>query len=128
MGINLLRRFNLFAPSTPYSSARSNIDHFLYLEKTNYKTFLNPKFHFTAKSWTNESVYLSHPISLDLFKQGPRRCFEFSHHNPANPIHNEDLSRRVSRFMQYRNSSEIKEYDRRMWTIHLKCSLRFIRD
>ena len=110
MGINILRRFNLYAPSTPYSSARSNIDHFLHLERTNYVNFLDSRYHFTAKSWTKSSVYLSEPISSNLFNQGPRPYFEFSHHNPA--VHEERLllSKRVKRFLDYRDSLDEKVF------------------
>ena len=42
MPINLLRRFGFNAPSTPYSSCRSNIEHATYFENMNYSNLLEP--------------------------------------------------------------------------------------
>ncbi|KZR73698.1 DUF1796 family putative cysteine peptidase [Prochlorococcus marinus] len=105
MPIDILRRFDLNAPSTPFSSCRSNIEHLHYLEKSNYIEYLNSDYIIEANSFS-ERCYLNLVLrSCGNFIQGRHRYLEFTHHNPNNESDSLILQRRIDRQIKARMNS-----------------------
>ncbi len=104
MPINLLRRFGLNAPSTPFSSCRSNIEHIEYFEKTRYKDFFNPSFLLKANAFSGECILnISHRSSAP-FSQGRHKYYECSHHDPEKNEERYKLENRISRIWKLQAS------------------------
>jgi hypothetical protein len=101
--LNILRRFNLNSPSTIYSSARSNIQHLIKLEKSDYDGFLEPDNLYEGVTWSSIDVFFSslHSSDTNMFKHGPSSDFEFTHVNPLSL----DMKKRVTKQLELRNNN-----------------------
>ena len=110
---NVLRRFDLNAPSTPFSSARCCIDHVVWLEKHNYKDFTNPQHLIKMPSGRNDGkmfTYFTRINASNIFMHGPNSFFEFSHHDPLEARDNSLINRRVDRMLSLRDSESTKVF------------------
>lgn len=112
LGKDVLRRFGLHAPSTPYSSARSNLDHVLQLERSAYEGFLDDAALAEGVTSGNKPVPLSKGVvsSNGMFRQGPNAAFEFTHVDPRTAQGKADMARRVKRMLDLRRDGTRKVF------------------
>ena len=97
MPINLLRRFNFNAPSTPYSSCRSNIEHVTYFEERDYSNIIEPCQILKVNGFSGTCNINISKISSKLFNQGRHRFFELTHHDPSANDQAVKIQKRVDR-------------------------------
>ena len=81
MPIDVLRRHNLQAPSTPFSSCRSNIEHLLYFEENQYDKYLDSDYLIEANAWSSKCYLNIVKRSEGAFRQGRHSYLEFTHQN-----------------------------------------------
>ena len=112
LGNDVLRRFGLHAPSTPYSSARSNLDHVLQLERNDYEGFLDDAALADGVTAGNKPVSLSKSVasSNGMYRQGPNTVFEFTHIDPRTAQGKADMYRRVQRMLDLRRDGTRKVF------------------
>lgn len=101
-----LRRHVRNAPSTPYSWVRSNSDHLLHFESTNYSDMLDKTYLENTPRGKIHIKVKSHPD----FRHGPLPYFEFSKHDPTNPKFRNTFQRRIEKMLTYRQNSELKTF------------------
>lgn len=104
LGGDVLRRFGLTAPSTPFSSARSNLDHLLQLERSGYEVFLDDEALVEGVTSGNRPAVLSRTVvsGNGMFRQGPNSAFEFTHVDPRTPEGKAGMARRCQRMLDLR--------------------------
>ena len=106
MPINVLRRHGLKAPSTPYSSCRSSIQHLHHFETTNYSDFFNLDYIVEANAFSGNAIYNIRKQSERYFKQGAHKYYEMTHHDIRKTEDSELLRRRVIRMIKARASKD----------------------
>ena len=97
MPINVLRRHNKIAPSTPFSAGRSDIEHLNCFERTNFKELLDKNYlietnAFSGKCWLNLAKR-----SRGACRPGRHRYVEFTHHDPMKAEDKELINKRIKR-------------------------------
>ena len=102
---NILSRYNIKSYSTPYSSARSNIEYILQIEKDNFKNFLNPEY------MKYDYVRKDKVVRLTVYNKIENQYhnlhmngFEFSHHDVlSNEELRDTMNRRCERLLNLKN-------------------------
>lgn len=102
MPIDVLRRHNKDAPSTPFSTGRLDIEHVEYFEKTNYKDLINPSYLIEANAFTDKCYLNVKKKSSGIFRPGKHNYVEFTHHNPMDEEDKNKLIRRIQRMKKVR--------------------------
>ena len=102
MPINVLRRHQKNAPSTPFSTGRSDIEHVEYFEKSNYKQLLNENYLIEANAYSEKCILNIAKKSSGIFRPGKHRYMEFTHHNPLLEKDREIIKRRAKRMISMR--------------------------
>jgi hypothetical protein len=105
MPINVLRRHGKIAPSTPFSSGRSDVEHLEYFESTNYENFLDPSYLIQVKAFTGECFINVSKKSSGRLKPGRHTYLELTHHNPLILEDRKLLNRRIQRMSNIRRES-----------------------
>ncbi len=105
MPIDILRRHNLEAPSTPFSSCRSNIEHLLYFEDNQYEKYIESDYLIEANAWSEKCYLNIAEKSEGNFRQGRHSYLEFTHQNLKNQEDINKLKRRITRQLNARSSS-----------------------
>ena len=102
MPIDILRRHGRNAPSTPYSSGRSDIEHLSHFESTEYRDLLKNDYIIKANALTGECYLNIAKKSSGLCRPGRHQYLEFTHHNPDNEKDLKALQRRTDRMLTLR--------------------------
>ncbi|MDA9739821.1 DUF1796 family putative cysteine peptidase [Synechococcus sp. AH-736-M20] len=103
MPIDVLRRHGKNAPSTPYSTGRSDAEHLEYFETSTYQNFLEESYLIKSNAFTNECYINVSKRSSGKLKPGRHQYLEFTHHNPLEPKDNKILRRRIERMIEIRS-------------------------
>jgi hypothetical protein len=106
---DILKRTNLKSFSTPYSSAFSNIDYAIQLEKTNYLHLLEPSY-LEHGFYDNNKVVRSKLTlaSDDIHDPSCSQSFMFPHHNPIDSIDDRKaMLRRIDRLQNIKGEHNI---------------------
>ena len=104
MPIDVLRRHNKEAPSTPFSTGRLDIEHVEYFEKTDYKNLINPNYLIEANAFTDKCYLNVVKKSSGIFRPGRHKYVEFTHHDPTSEEDRLKLIRRIQRIKEARKS------------------------
>lgn len=102
MPIEVLRRHNKNAPSTPFSTGRLDIEHVEYFERTNYRDLINPNYLIEANAITDKCYLNVIKKSSGIFRPGRHRYVEFTHHNPIDENDKKTITRRIQRMKEAR--------------------------
>lgn len=123
---DILKRYSLNTYSTPFSSARSNIEYILFLEKNRYTGFLDYDNLAYEDCCGTQVVRLK--IGRELinhYDPSHMRGFEFTHHDVIeNDTHRDAFYRRYNRLLNLKDESLTIFYHHRIckqtdWTILL---------
>tara|TARA_B100000674_G_C37916140_1_gene951012 strand:- start:802 stop:1509 length:708 start_codon:yes stop_codon:yes gene_type:complete len=106
MPINVLRRHNKKAPSTPFSTGRGDVEQIQYHEQTDYKNFLNPDYLIKADSYTNQCYLNISKKSSGACKPGKYFFLELTHHDPNSKADREAIERRINRMRDLKKTNE----------------------
>ena len=104
MPIDVLRRHKKDAPSTPFSTGRSDVEHLEYFERIKYSNFLNEDYLIKAHAFSDECYLNISKKSSGTCKPGRHSYFEFTHHNPVISEEREKLRRRAARMLDARKN------------------------
>lgn len=125
---DILRRHQRKSYSHVFSSARSNIEYVLQMEKDNYR-YLLQKEHLACCIEEGHDVLRStrYIDCENIYSENHMKGFEFSHHNPLSVAEDHRaFKRRIARAIQTRGSKNIVfVYHHR---INPRSNLTFIRD
>ncbi len=102
---DILSRYDLKSFSSPFASARSNIENILQIQKDNYKDFLNPQFleygYVEGKKVVRQIQY--NELS-NIYDSSCMKGFEFTHHDViADKKKRASIERRVRRMQSLKN-------------------------
>lgn len=98
----ILKRYGLKSFSTPFSSARSNIEYVLELEKSQYRDFLNPDYLADQEISGRPVVRLTKGVeTVNRYDPLHANGFEFSHHDVLRDAHAREAFVRRYRRLQH---------------------------
>lgn len=106
MPINVLRRHNKEAPSTPFSAGRSDVEQLKYFEDNQYANLLNPDYILKANAYSEDCYLNISKKSSGLCRPGKHLYLEFTHHNPNNERDYDAIERRIKRMLEYRTNGK----------------------
>lgn len=126
---DILKRHNIKSFSTPYSSARSNIEYILQLEKAEFRDFVNPEYlEYGEADGRRVARLKKYTQTNNTYNPAHMKGFEFTHHDVlAEAATREKMQRRASRMLHLRcrelnifyHSRRDPATDRAMLTAHL---------
>ena len=102
---DILSRYDLKSFSSPFASARSNVEYILQIQKDKYKDFLNPQFLEYGYAGEKKVVRQKQYNELSNVYDGScMRGFEFTHHDViADKRKRASIERRVRRMQSLKN-------------------------
>ena len=106
MPIDVLRRHKKNAPSTPYSTGRSDVEQLSYFEESMYSDFLNKDYLIKVNAFTDRCYLNIKKRSNGTCQPGRHYYLEFTHHDPTHSTDREKLKRRIDRMLQSREREE----------------------
>ena len=113
---NILDRNGLKSFSSPYASARSNIEYILAFEKEKFLDFLNPKY-LKKEPFNAKSIVVRNKKHISVRNQydvSVTNGFEFTHHDVLdNPKLRETLRKRCSRMLRLKKKQIVFLYHHR---------------
>ena len=102
---NILDRHNLKSFSTPYSSARTNLDYAIFCEKTNYRTLIDKELLVYEKRGTLNNYM---PILDSIFSVNHGNGFEFTRQDIINnKAHGESIQRKIDRLISIKGKEDV---------------------
>ena len=103
---NILDRYRIKSFSTPFSSARSNIEYIIGAEKDNYSKFLSLENIIYKYNGEKKLPYLCVYNELkNHYKEGHMNGFEFTHHDVLNdPKALKSYKRKIYRLLNLKNT------------------------
>ena len=112
---NILARNGLKSFSSPYASARSNIEYILSFENEKFNDFLNDNFLSYDKPLQNNIPINKKYVEVkNNYHNSCSRGFEFTHHNVKdNNSDRNKISKRCNRLLKLRNRNIIMLYHHR---------------
>ncbi len=112
---NILARNGLKSFSSPYASARSNIEYILSFENEKFNDFLNDEFLFYENySQNNAPINKKYVDVKNNYHNSCSKGFEFTHHNVKDNISDRNkISKRCNRLLKLRNRNIIMLYHHR---------------
>lgn len=113
---NILSRNNIKSFSSPYASARSNIEFILAFEKERFVDFLNPKYLIFNETANNKVVHnIKFTETKNKYYNSCIYGFEFTHHNVLEDDNvRKKFKRRCKRLLSLKNKNIVMLYHHRI--------------